>query len=97
MGGLKSYTQSSQMSCRVLKFSKFCCQDCSADWEILVKVIDYCIGSISLLSNFIEFLKEEWHVGFVGTIGYMNSILHVLDFALKRPWQRRCDTNGMYF
>ena len=80
VGGLKSYTQSSQISCRVLKFFKFCCQDCSADWEIPVKVIDYCIGSISLLSNFIELLKEEWQVGFAGTIGYMNSISHVLDF-----------------
>ena len=70
----------SQISCRVLKFFKFCCQDCKEDWEIPIKVIDYCVGSISLISDFIEFLKETWKVGFAGIIGYMNAISHVLDF-----------------
>jgi len=79
-GGLKSYSQSSQISTRVLKFLKFCCHDSCPEWEIPVTIIDFCLGSITSISEFIEFLKEEWSVGFAGIIGYMNSLSHAVDF-----------------
>ena len=80
VGGLKSSTQSTQISCRLSKYLKFCCQDCCSSWDIPLKVIDYCIGSVSSISDFISYLKETWNVGNAGIIGYMNSISHVLDY-----------------
>ena len=79
-GGSKGYTQASQISCRVLKFLKFCCQDCCPTWEIPNTVVDYCLGSITSISDFVDYLKDTWKVGFAGMIGYMNSISHVLDY-----------------
>ena len=80
VGGMKSWTQSSQISTRVLKYLKFCCQDCCPTWDVPFKIVDYCIGSISSISDFLDYLKEKWDVGFAGMIGYMNALSHVLDF-----------------
>ena len=80
VGGSKSYKQASQVSCRVLKFLKFCCQDCNPEWDVPLNIVDYCVGSISSISDFIEYLKKDWNVGYAGLIGYMNSLSHVLDF-----------------
>ena len=79
-GGLKSDVQADQISCRVLKYLKFCCSDSSSAWEIPKTVVDYCIGSVTLLSDFVDHLKDMWAVGYAGIIGYMNSISHMLDF-----------------
>ena len=84
-GGSKGYVQASQVSCRLLKFLKFCCADCCPTWEIPNAVVDYCLGSIASISDFIDYLKDTWKVGYAGMIGYMNSISHALDF-------RRMDT-----
>lgn len=79
-GGSKSGVQAEQISCRVLKYLKFCCQDVSKEWEIPEPVTDYCLGSVTLISDFITHLQEQWKVGFAGVIGYINSLSHLLDF-----------------
>ena len=79
-GGSKSNVQAEQTSCRVLKYLMFCCQDVNDDWEVPEQVVDYCVGSITLISDFITYLQDEWKVGYAGVIGYINSISHVLDF-----------------
>ena len=79
-GGSKGDAQAEQIGCRVLKYLKFCCPDSESEWEIPTGVVDYCVGSVTLLSDFVEYLKEKWEVGYAGIIGYMNAIAHVLDF-----------------
>ena len=79
-GGLKSLTQADQISCRILKYLKFCCDDVCPSWEIPLTVVDYCVGTVNMISDFIENLKIKWKVGFAGIIGYMNSLSHLLDF-----------------
>ena len=79
-GGGKSDIQAEQITCRILKFAKFCCEDISSSWEIPENVIDYCLGSVTLISDFTCSLKEKWNVGYAGVIGYMNAISHLLDF-----------------
>ena len=79
-GGLKGENQADQICVRVLKYLKYCCTDSNPEWDIPLSVIDYCIGSINLLSDFIDNLKETWNVGYSGIIGYMNSLSHLLDF-----------------
>ena len=78
-GGLKSNIQAEQISCRVMKYLKFCCQDHNEEWDVPVQVVDYCLGSISLISDFITYLQDNWSVGYAGLIGYINSLSHLLD------------------
>ena len=87
-GGGKSLCQTSQILCKVLKFAKFCCEDLDATWDLPEYVIDYCIGSVTLLSEFVEYLQKQWHVGYSGVIGYMNSISHMLDYRRSEAIRR---------
>ena len=79
-GGGKSNIQADQVGCRVLKYLKFCCKDEDATWDIPNQIADYCLGTVSLLSDFVSFLRDDWNIGYSGVIGYMNSISHLLDF-----------------
>ena len=45
-----------------------------------MNIVDYCVGSIASISDFIDYLKDKWAVGYAGIIGYMNSLSHVLDY-----------------
>lgn len=79
-GGAKTVIQSRLLSMKILKFLKYCCADTSSNWDLPIDVVDYCLGSISMISDFIDYLQDKWNVGFSGVIGYMNSISHLLDF-----------------
>ena len=79
-GGGKSVSQADQLCTKVLKYAKFCCDDVCDNWEIPDSVMDYCLGSVTLLSKFVEHLQIKWKMGYSGTIGYMNAISHMLDY-----------------
>ena len=59
-GGGKGPNQSSQITSKVLKYFKFCCSDVVPTWDLPDAVADYCIGSMSLISDFVELLQNEW-------------------------------------
>ena len=79
-GGGKSKQQAEQISAKLLKYLRFCCSDVSAEENVPFNVVDYCLGSVDYLSRFVDMLTKEWKVGFAGSIGYMNSISHALDY-----------------
>ena len=80
-GGGKSTGQAEQTAIRALKYLKFCCSDQMASWEVPGSVVDYCMGSVSTISEFIDYIQgQPYNVGNSGTIGYMNSLSHLLDF-----------------
>ena len=79
-GGAKNSTQSHQIGMRVLKWLKFCCQDADEKWDIPLTVVDYCIGSVEMLGEFFEYLKENWKMASAGCIGYLNALSHVIDY-----------------
>ena len=79
-GGGKGLVQCDQILCKVLKFAKFCCEDVDSSWDIPEVVIDYCIGSVTLISEFVEYLQNKWIIGHSGVIGYMNALSHMLDY-----------------
>lgn len=83
-GGAKSSSQSNQIVKKVLKFAKFCCQDSDTEWEVPDNVIEYCIGTVPLISDFVSFLQNEWHLGNAGLIGYMTALSHLLDFIRSK-------------
>ena len=43
-------------------------------------VVDYCLRSLNMLSDFVEYLRNKWKIGYSGIIGYMNALGHLLDF-----------------
>ena len=43
----------------------------------------YCLGSLSMVSDFVEYLQNEWKIEYSGIIGYMNALGHLLDFQRK--------------
>lgn len=79
-GGGKDVNQANQISSKVLKYLKYCCDDVCSSWDIPMTVIDYCMGSVSMMSEFVTCLQDNWNVGYAGVIGYMNALSHVLDF-----------------
>ena len=79
-GGGKCPNQALQICCKILKYLKFCCDDVCESWNIPNSVADYCMGSVSMMSEFVTYLQDTWKVGYSGVIGYMNSLCHFLDF-----------------
>ena len=79
-GGGKCLNQAEQICVKVLKYFKYCCDDVDKSWDIPEKVTNYCMGSVTLISEFVENLQETWHVGYSGVIGYANALCHMLDF-----------------
>ena len=75
--------QADQTLCKVLKYLKFCCSDVSSGWNVPETVVDYCLGSFNTLSDFVEYLQNEWKIGYSGIIGYMNALGHLLEFRRK--------------
>lgn len=55
-GGGKQESQANQILCKVLKYLKYCCKDVDKSWDIPESVLDYCIGSLEMLSDFVEYL-----------------------------------------
>lgn len=79
-GSLKSRLQADQICCRTLKFLKYCCQDACSSWDVPLNVVDYCLGSIQLVSDYVEQLEKKWKVGYSGIIGHVNALSHLHDF-----------------
>ena len=79
-GGGKMTVQANQTLCKVLKYLKSCCSDVFSEWNVPETVVDYCLGSLNMLSDFVEYLQNEWKIGYSGIIGYMNALDHLLDF-----------------
>ena len=79
-GGGKMESQADQILCKILKYFKFCCTDVLPSWDIPESAADYCLGSLVMMSDFIEHLQKQWHLGYSGIIGYMNAIGHMLDY-----------------
>ena len=80
VGGSKGLVQAEQIVSRVMKFLFFCCDDQDFSWHIPNSVTDYCIGSVPMISDFIDYLTTTWEVGRPGVIGYLNAISHLMDY-----------------
>ena len=79
-GGGKDLSQAEQLAAKVMKYAKFCCKDVDNSCEIPLSVIDYCDGSVTMLSDFVNYLQIDWKVGYSGVIGYLNAVGHMIDY-----------------
>ena len=75
-GGGKGESQADQLLCKVLKYLKYCCADVSLPWDIPESVVDYCLGSVTMISDFVGY----WSLKSSGVTGYMNALGHLFDF-----------------
>ena len=80
-GGGKGESQADQLLCKVLKYLKYCCADVSLSWDIPESVVDYCLGSVTMISDFVGYLQTDWSLESSGAIGYINALGHLLDFC----------------
>ena len=79
-GGGKDINQAEQLCTKILKFCKFCCECLESDYELTKTIVEYCIGSVELIQNFMTFLKKDCKLGSTGIISYLQSLSHCLDF-----------------
>ena len=68
-GGGKGESQADQLLCKVLKYLKYCCADVSISWDIPESVVDYCLGSVTMISDFAEYLQTNWSLKSSGVTG----------------------------
>ena len=87
----ESCCSADQTLCKVLKYLKFCCSDVFSGWNVPETVVDYCLGSLNMLSDFVENRK----IGYSGIIGYMNALVHLLDF--RRTFSNSTSENVSVF
>ena len=79
-GGDKGENQADQLLCKVLKCLKYCCAGVSPSGDIPESVVDYCLGSITMISDFLEYLQTDWFLKTSGVTIYMNALDHLPDF-----------------
>ena len=77
----KGESQVDQLLCKVLKYLKYCCGNFSISWDIPEGVVDYCLGSVTMISDFMGYLQPDWSLKTSGVTGYMNTVGHLLDFC----------------
>ena len=59
------------------------------------RYVNYCLGSLNMLSDFVEYLQNGWKIGSSGIIGYMNALGHLLDF--RRTFSNSASQNVSIF
>ena len=63
--------------------------------ECTRKVVNYRLGSLNMLSDFVEHLQNEWKIGYSRIIGDMNALGHLLDF--RRTFRHSASENISVF
>ena len=78
--GGKGGSQADQLLCKVLEYLKLCCADVSISWDIPESVVDYCLGSVPMISDFVKYLQTDWSLKSSGITDCMNALEHLVDF-----------------
>ena len=94
-GGGKGENQADQLLCKVLKYLKYCCADVSISWDVPESVVDYCLGSVTMISDFVGYLQTDWSLKSSGVTSYMNALGHLLDF--RRSYSDLTKINSSVF
>ena len=79
-GGGKDRNQAQQICKRILKFSKYCCKDLDESHELTKTLLEYCVGSVQYIEQFVIYLEKDCKVGKPGIVSYLQALAHCLDF-----------------
>ena len=77
-GGGMSRAQAKQIATRVMKFLKYCNKD--DEDELSTECVVYCLGSPSLITKFVEYVREEWKLSNSAQINYLQAIYDMIDY-----------------
>ena len=55
-------------------------------------MVDYSLGSVTMISNFVGYLQRDWFLESFGVNGYMNAQGHLLDFCRSDLIKIHCST-----
>ena len=94
-GAGKVESQADQLLCKVLKYLKYCCGDVSISYDIAESVTDYCLGYVTMISDFVGYLQIDWSLKSSGITAYMNNLVHLLDFC--RSYSNLTKINSLIF
>ena len=59
-GGRKGESQADRLLCKVLRCLEYCRADASLSWDITGSVVEYCLGSVTMISGFLGYLQTDW-------------------------------------
>ena len=79
-GSGNGQNQADQLLSKVLKNLKYCCADVSLSWHIPESVVDYYLGFLTLISDFVGQLHTDWSLKSSGITDYTNAPGHLLGF-----------------
>ena len=79
-GGGKSAKEAQQVATGAMKFLMFSIGGTDEELNANEEYVDCCIGSPSILMNFLEALLEDWGLRASGALAYMRAITDLVDF-----------------
>ena len=78
--GRKRWKSGRSVTLQSFKVIGDCCADVSISWDIPESVVDYCSGSVTMISDFVGYLQTDWSLKSSGVTSYMNAQGHLLGF-----------------
>ena len=79
-GGGKSLKESINIGRRAMKFLMASIGEAEGGSNVKEDYIDCCLGSPSIVINFLKLITEEWHLRSSGALTYLKAISDLLDF-----------------
>ena len=79
-GSSKSAEQATQITQRVLKFLRFWYPDADSNWNITESAIGSSMACTRHLTEFIGCIRDQWQMGYPGTIAYINALGDSIDY-----------------
>lgn len=79
-GGNKNHREAVQCGKRGLKYLMYCTGCSEICDELDTNFVDCCLGSASMIVNFLKELQTDWDMGHAGAINYLKSISDMMDF-----------------
>ena len=79
-GGGKNAREAKQIAKRALKFLMHSTGENEHETPLSFELIDCCLGSPSIILNFLAVLEAEWKMSSSGSLNYVKSISDLMDF-----------------
>ena len=79
-GGGKRENQADQLLCKVSKYLQYYCADVSSSWDIHESVVEYCLGSVTVIFDFVGYLQTDQFLKCSGFTDHKNALCHLADF-----------------
>ena len=79
-GGGKSQKEATQQGRRAMKFLMYAVGEPSMDAILSDGFIDCCLGTPSIIINFLQSITETWELSYSGSLNYLRAMSDLMDF-----------------